>query len=145
MNNVRKYRETDVNTASPLELILMLYDECVRTLDRTDLAFDLEGPDRIDQINSGLLHAQDVITELAVSLNLEQGGEVAATLHNLYEFMVNHLGEANVKQDRQPVRNVRKMMVELRDSWRQGAAQAQTDAAPPPAAPRRNGMIAISG
>ena len=119
MTTARKYQEMNVMTASPMELILMLYDECIRSLEKAEEAFSVEGPERIERINNSLLHAQDIITELAVSLDLEQGGEIAQTLQRLYDFMVNHLSRANVTKAIKPVRDVKDMLKELRDAWRE--------------------------
>ncbi len=117
MTTARRYQELNITTASPMELILMLYDECIRTLDKAERAFDLQEPERIELISNSLLHAQDIITELAVSLDSEKGGEIAQNLHRLYDFMVNHLSQANVSKRVKPVQEVRKMMEELREAW----------------------------
>jgi flagellar protein FliS len=119
----RKYQEINVTTASPMELVLMLYDECIRSLEKAEAAFDIAGPERIEAVNNTLLHAQDIITELAVSLDFEKGGEIAKNLQRLYDFMVNHLSYANVNKAPKAVSDVRKMMTELRDAWREIAKQ----------------------
>jgi flagellar secretion chaperone FliS len=141
MSNVREYRENKVKTASPMQLILLLYDECLRSLSKAQKAFDIDGPERFETIGNHLLHAQDIITELAVSLDMEQGGEVAKNLHNLYDFMVNHLSDANVKKQPQAIADVQKMMTELREAWQQVEAQG----GPPEDAPAQPRGIRISG
>ncbi len=123
MYNARKYHETQVMTASPMQLIVMMYDECIQTLDRAEAAFGMEEPDRIQNINNNILHAEDIITELAVSLDMEKGGEIAKNLHRLYDFMIFHLSQANIKHELQPIREVRKMMGELREAWGKVADQ----------------------
>jgi len=145
MNSARAYRETDVKTASPIQLIIMLYDECLRTLDKAERAFDFEEPERIEAMNTHLLHAQDVITELAVSLDMEKGGEIAANLHNLYDFMVNHLSEANVNKDLQRIKEVHKLLSELKESWQEVEAKGAPEATTASAAPLRSGGIQIAG
>lgn len=119
-----KYQKTQIMTASPMELILMLYDECIASLERAERAFDeIEGPDRIQHVNNAVLHAEDIITELSISLDLEKGGAVAENLQRLYEFMTYHLSQANVKQQRQPITDVKKMLTDLREAWQKVAAQ----------------------
>ena len=119
------YRETQVMSASPMELVLMLYDECIRNLGEAEKAFAIGGPDRFQQINSKMLHAQDVITELAVSLDLDQGGEFAQNMNRLYDFMVNHLSEAHIeKSDVAPVIAVKELMMELKEAWEEVADKA---------------------
>ena len=123
MQTVRKYQEINVNTASPMELIVMLYDECIRSLEKAEKAFAIEGPERIENINNALLHAQDIITELAVSLDMEKGGVIAQNLQKLYDFMVNHLSHANIIKIVKPVSDVKAMMLDLREAWKEIAAK----------------------
>jgi flagellar protein FliS len=123
MQTVRKYQEINVNTASPMELIIMLYDECIRSLEKAEKAFEIEGPERIETINNNLLHAQDIITELAVSLDMEKGGVIAQNLQKLYDFMVNHLSHANINKIVKPVTDVKTMMNDLREAWKEVAAK----------------------
>jgi flagellar secretion chaperone FliS len=118
MTIARKYQELNVTTSSPMELILMLYDECLRSLDKAEKAFTaMPEPERIEVVGNSLLHAQDIITELAVSLDMEKGGEIARNLQRLYDFMVNHLSRANVNKEIKPIQEVRKIMRELREAW----------------------------
>ncbi|HBA83830.1 MAG TPA: flagellar export chaperone FliS [Verrucomicrobia bacterium] len=123
MQTVRKYQEVNITTASPMELIVMLYDDCIRSLEKAEKAFDMEGPERIETINNTLLHAQDIITELAVSLDMEKGGQIAQNLQKLYDFMVNHLSHANINKVVKPVSDVKKMMNELREAWKEVATK----------------------
>jgi flagellar protein FliS len=95
----------------------MLYDEGIRSLEKAEEAFIMDGPDRIEKISNSLLHAQDVITELAISLDFDKGGEIAQNLHRLYDFMINHLSHANVKKDLKAVQDVRKMLGDLKEAW----------------------------
>lgn len=123
MSTAKRYQETHVMTASPMQLILMLYDECVQSLDRAEKALDIQGPDRIEMINKHLLHAEDIITELSVSLDMEKGGAIANNLHKLYDFMLFHLSQANLKKELKPIIEVRKMMIDLREAWQKVADQ----------------------
>ncbi len=109
-------------TASPLELILILYNECISSLQKAEDAFDrgdISDASRFQEISNNILHAEDIITELSISLNMEQGGEVAQNLYKLYDFMISHLSEANVQKIKQPITEVRKLMMELQESWKQ--------------------------
>ena len=115
------YQQTDILTASPMQLIIMLYDECLKSLDKAVAAFQVDDPSRIATIGSNLLHAQNIVTELAISLDMENGGEIAHNLHRLYDFALNHLSQANVQQNVQPIHEVITMLSELRDAWTQVA------------------------
>ena len=144
MTTARKYQELNVTTASPMELILMLYDECIRSLDKAEKAFETPSePERIEVIGNNLLHAQDIITELAVSLDMEKGGEIARNLQRLYDFMVNHLSHANVNKQIKPIQDVRKIMSELREAWFE--ISKQEPSRPQETAQTLSGKIQIAG
>lgn len=110
-------------TASPMELIMMLYDEAIKSLDKANKAFEITGPGHIQEVNNNVIHAQDIITELAVSLDMEKGGEIALHLHRLYDFMLEHLAKANASKIMQPITEVSSLLCELRASWKQVAEQ----------------------
>ncbi|GMV38132.1 MAG: hypothetical protein AMXMBFR61_26400 [Fimbriimonadales bacterium] len=114
------YRKTAVETASPLDLILMLYDGALRFLERGRAAMERRD---LDQQNESLTRAQAILTELTVCLDMEQGGEVAANLLGLYGYMSNRLVEANVNDDPNAVQEVARLLGELRESWAILAAQ----------------------
>jgi flagellar secretion chaperone FliS len=119
------YRQTHVQSRSPLELIVMLYDGALRFL--RDMATAMEHGDLVAK-RDALSRALAIIAELQGTLNVEQGGETAASLDRLYTYMIERLSEANIQLKPAPVHEVIRLMTELREAWAQ-AAQA-----PPPAA-----------
>ncbi|MDR2102656.1 MAG: flagellar export chaperone FliS [Treponema sp.] len=131
-NALSAYRETRIKTASPGQLIVMLYDEAVKHLDRglELLGMNAPGkrdPGKIEQISKSILKTQEIITELMVSLDFEQGGDIAKNLFSLYAWFNQELLEANVKQDIRRVTIVRNMLNELRSSWSEIAAKTSTE------------------
>lgn len=146
MGEMNPYKKNAVTTATGMELVLMVYDECIRSLDLAMEAFKIEGPESIELIGNHLQHAQETITELDLSLDLERGEEIAVNLHRLYEFMVYHLSKANVKKEISRVQEVREMMDDLRGVWRQVAAQ-ESMIQKPETAPTglRSGRFSLSG
>jgi flagellar protein FliS len=137
------YQQTDVLTASPMQLIIMLYDECLRALEKAENGFRVEGPQQIEVIGNNLLHAQDVITELAIALDMEKGGEIAHNLHRLYDFALNHLSTANVQQTVKPIRDVINIMRELREAWTEVAKNEPVNEQP--GRPIERGTFQITG
>lgn len=117
-SSVHAYRQTSVKTASQGRIIVMLYDEAVRQID-TALELLQEKSKKLDHVNNALVKAQDIITELMVSLDLEQGGDIAHNLLRLYLFFNDRLMEGNVKKEEAPIQEVRGLMVDLRDAWKQ--------------------------
>jgi flagellar protein FliS len=138
-NQLSAYRETKVTTASQGQLVIMLYDEAVKQLDRglELLASNSTGkkdPGRIERINKAVLKAQEIITELMASLDFEQGGEIAKNLFALYTWFNHELLDANVKQDLRRITIVRNMVNELRGAWVQIAAKNPAETANRPRA-----------
>ncbi len=118
LNPLNAYRETNIKTASQGKLVLMLYTEAVRQMETAVSALESAKP-QIDQINNALIKAQDIITELMVSLDFDRGGEIAKNLYSLYIFFNRELMLANVKKDPEPVKSIIIMMKDLKDAWQQ--------------------------
>ena len=116
------YKETKVTTASQGQLIVMLYDEAVKQL---NLALeqleadknDKKDPGKIEQINKSVMKTEEIITELMVSLDFEQGGEISKNLFSLYSWFNKELLEANIAKDVKRIKSVRDMLADLRKSW----------------------------
>lgn len=112
-----RYVGDSVTTASPGRLVTMLYDRLVRDLLAAEAALaaaDLEGA------NTNLIHAQEIVWELAAGLDPTKwsGGPALAAL---YQFMLAELLEANVKKDAGQVVSVRGLVEPLADAWHQAA------------------------
>jgi flagellar protein FliS len=137
-NALSAYRETRIRTAGQGKLIVMLYDEAVKQLDRglelMGLNQKKKDPGRIEQINKAVLKAQEIITELMVSLDFEQGKDIARNLFSLYTWFNQELLEANMQQDIRRITIVRNMLNELRGAWGEIAAKTSTEDLPQPAA-----------
>ncbi len=110
------YRRQQIETASPVQLIVMLYDGAIRHCKGAELA--IEQQDR-EQARHHLLKAQDIVAELLASLDMEKGGELAGSLAQLYGYIHGRLVEANVQQDPQAVREAGRLLSGLRDAWAQ--------------------------
>lgn len=114
----RAYQSQSVLTASPGQLVLMLYDGALRFMDhaRDALESPEETPKRIERINTNLIRAQDILAELQASLNFE-AGDYAKNLDRLYDYYTRRLFEANLKKKVAPVIEVQALVRQLRDGW----------------------------
>jgi flagellar protein FliS len=120
----RTYRANAILTASPGQLVLMLYDGALKALNQARDAFqNEESPRRIEAINTHLQKAQAILAELQGGLNMEAGGEFARTMHRLYDYHNRRLFEANLKKKVEPVIEVERLVRELRDAWAQMLSQ----------------------
>jgi len=116
INPLNAYKETKIRTASQGQLIIMIYDETIRQIDLAVEALGT-GNRRLDAVHNAIVKAQDLITELTVSLDFDRGGEIARGLFSLYMFFRQHLTEANIKKSPEMLGNVRSMLGELREAW----------------------------
>jgi len=128
-NAISTYRETRVKTASQGQLVVMLYDEAVKCLDRGlellgQNASGKKDPGNIEKISKSILKAQEIITELIVSLDFEQGGDIAKTLFSLYTWFNKELLEGNISQDMRKITSVRNQLNELRSAWSEVVAKS---------------------
>src|SRR5205085_8822438 len=119
-NPWQSYQQVATQTAPPGQLVLMLYEGAIRFLERALGGFELEDPAEFHQtISNNILRAQDIIFELNVTLNIQEGGELAMTLRRLYDYMGRQLMEGNLKKEEAPIRDVLGRIVVLRDAWAQ--------------------------
>lgn len=131
------YRRMQTATASPGELIALLYDALVRNLTRAE-----DGLERhdIEEAHAALIRSQDIVLELISSLSVDAEGEAGALarrLAPLYEYMYHRLLDASMHKDGEPVAEVRRLVQPVRDAWRFALEQLAADAAaaPHPTAP----------
>jgi flagellar protein FliS len=133
-NALSAYRETRIKTASQGQLVVMLYDEALKHLDRglELLSLNASGkkdPGKIEHVNKAILKTQDIITELMVSLDFDQGGEIAKNLFSLYTWFSKELLEANIKQDSRRLTVIRNMIGDLRAAWSEIAGKNAAETA----------------
>ncbi|MDO3377870.1 flagellar export chaperone FliS [Geoalkalibacter halelectricus] len=113
-----QYRNTQVQTASPEQILVMLYDGAIRFLNQACVAMESDERDvKIKNLDKALA----IIAELSATLDHEIGGEIAANLAALYDFMMREIPRANVKNDPKVLQPVINILAELREAWVQAA------------------------
>ncbi|MGB9808902.1 MAG: flagellar export chaperone FliS [Caldanaerobacter sp.] len=112
MNPYQQYKENAILTASPEELVLMLYNGIIRFIDEAKTA--LQNRNYVET-NAKIQRAQDIITELMLTLDMNY--DISKNLYNLYDYMLRRLIDANVKKDVKILDEVRGFAIELRDTW----------------------------
>jgi flagellar protein FliS len=117
-NSWNSYRQIATQTAPPGQLILMLFDGALRSMERALGGFELTEPGQRNQtIHNNLRRAVDIIRQLNSSLNVEAGGELARTLRRLYVYFESRLTESNVKKQREGIDEVIVHVNGIRDAW----------------------------
>jgi flagellar protein FliS len=115
------YKATQVQTAGQGKLIVMLYDGAIRFCRQ---AVESIKKKKYDSANTEIVRAEDIVTELLLALDYDQGGEVAKKLASLYVYFNQQLLEANITKTIEPLEIVIKLMSDLRESWEKIAAKS---------------------
>ncbi|HVU15764.1 MAG TPA: flagellar export chaperone FliS [Candidatus Didemnitutus sp.] len=116
----RTYRANAVLTASPGQLVLMMYDGALRALALAQEAFSRPPQDlrRLEAINQQLVKAQQIIAQLDGALNFDVGdGQFAREMQRLYDYYSRRLLEANLRKQVEPVIEVERLLTEVRNAW----------------------------
>ena len=109
------YRENSILTASPEQLVVMLYDGAGRFLRQAEGSI-IDGAWL--QASEKLSRAEAIIDELLATLDMD-AGEVADRLQSIYVFCKMRLIEARIERDPVRVDQVARRLAELRDAWSQ--------------------------
>jgi len=113
-NPYQTYQQNSVTTASPGELTLMLYNGCLKFIKqaREDMLAK-----HIEEKNTNLLKAQNIIRELMVTLNMDY--EISQQMFAMYDYILNRLIEANIQNSVAYLDEVEGLVTEFRDTWKQ--------------------------
>jgi flagellar protein FliS len=104
----------NVQSRSPLELVVMLYDGALQSLAKAKAA--IEQHDTIARADA-VSRALAIVTELQGTLDMQQGGSIAEELDRLYAFAISRLLDVTLKQDVTALDDVIRTLKPLRDGW----------------------------
>lgn len=113
-NPYSSYKQTEVQTKSPGELTLMLYEGCLKFIKRAEKAMD---ENNIQDKNTNLIKAQNIIRELMVTLNSDV--EISKQMMQMYDFILSRLIDANTKNDKQALKEAEQFVTDFRDTWKE--------------------------
>ncbi len=108
------YRENTVLSASPAQLVVMLYDGTRRFLRQAATAMRAG---EVERAHNALRSAEQIVAHLDGVLDHEQGGELAEQLHSIYQFCLAYLNRARMGLEADKLEQVGEMLGELRESW----------------------------
>jgi len=115
MNWRSAYLETRILSASPLDLVNILYEHAI--LEVAEARQHLADGDVAARSRS-VSKAIAIVGELQCSLDHDAGGEIARNLARLYQYMRARLTAANVQQSDVPLKEVSRLLESLGDAWR---------------------------
>jgi flagellar protein FliS len=110
------YRQVEAQSRSPLELVVMLYDGALARLSEAGTAADAGD---VRARGTAVTKALAIIGSLQETLNVRDGGPVAAELDRLYTYSSQRLLDVTLKQDVSGIREVHGLLAPLRDAWEQ--------------------------
>ena len=117
---INQYRSARVQTASPVGILVQLYDGAIRFLREAAAHMD-----ESDIANKGvkLSKAHRIVTELQATLDKEKAPELCDQLDSLYDFVLHQITEANVKNESSMVEPAVNVLITLRYAWQEIAEQ----------------------
>jgi flagellar protein FliS len=106
--------ESGLGSASPYRMVQMLFQGA---LDKLSAAKGFMERKEFGKKSENISWASSIINGLRNSLDLETGGEIAANLDALYEYMVFRLIEANMRNDPDIIKEVVALLTEIKEAW----------------------------
>ena len=111
------YKKKQIESASPMQLVLLLYNGAIDHLNKSEQGMKKGTPEGKEEFRAGVTGTQNIITELAVSLDMEKGGEIAKQLFQLYDYMSYRLTNTNIAMEVDGIIEVRGLLLKLKTSW----------------------------
>jgi flagellar secretion chaperone FliS len=108
------YRQTEIQSRTPLELVVMLYDGALRFGGQARVAIVRKD---IRARREAISRTLAILSELQATLDLEKGGEIATSLDKLYVYIIGRFLEAAAKQDVRPLDEALSVLTTLRGAW----------------------------
>jgi flagellar secretion chaperone FliS len=155
-NPYKAYQQTQVTTAKPEKILLMLYEGAIKfnkiskakMLEVARLKAEIENSTRVVKIatteerehlakavaakGTHISKTMAIISELMNTLDHEVGGQLAMDLENLYMFMMDKLIEANVHNRPECLDVVEKLLITLYQAWDDVVNNPRPDGVPSP-------------
>ena len=114
MNAATLYKGTKVNTASPAELTLMLYEGAIKFCNIAMLGFENHD---YEKVNNNIIKVQAIITEFRATLDFKY--DTAKDFDTIYSYIGGLLVQANIKKDPEALKNALDQIRDMRDLWKE--------------------------
>lgn len=128
-NPYRAYQKTQVTTAKPEKILLMLYEGAIKF---TKMAILRMREKNVAEKGKFISKTLAIVSELMNTLDHEKGGQIAADLENLYMFMMDKLIEANMYNRLEDLETVERLLTTLYTAWQDVVNNPRPDGAPSP-------------
>jgi flagellar protein FliS len=123
MNPYENYFATQIKTATPEQILVMLYDGAIRFIRQARQA--LEDGQRVTKLEK-ISRAVAILTELSGTLDFEKGGEIAENLDGLYWYIIRELTRPNKEDEFKAMDVAENILIELREAWAEAIEQTRS-------------------
>ena len=122
-NAAQQYQQTQVMTANHTQLIVLLYDSAVQSLELAREGILTNNyRDKARFLDRGMA----IVGELSSVRDFDRGGEIATSLHRLYDYMIQECLQANLRHEAACLDGPIRCLTTLREAWRTVASQGHT-------------------
>ena len=116
---MQNYLEHQVNSAHPVELIIMLYNKAINCLKiaKASIEDGVEEAENIKKKAKNLGRATEILAYLQSCLNFEKGGEIAKNLNEIYDILIRELVRANIENNVEILEKTINILINLKSAW----------------------------
>jgi flagellar secretion chaperone FliS len=125
----RIYQRSAVQGATPIELVVLLYESAIQDLGRALAAMQARD---VERRTREVGHALIVLQQLQGTLDFERGGSAARQFEQFYNLVRAKVLEAQMRGSPEVMREQLRYLSEVRDCWLQAKGQLQAQSGPPP-------------
>ncbi len=118
----KKFLKNVVNTASPMQLIVLLYEGCMQWLHMAKQELKKNKAEKApnwSNYSNYMGMAMEILTHLQDSLDYKQSRAFCEQMFSLYDFMKTNLAKANAKKEEKPIDDVVVLLKDLKDTWKE--------------------------
>jgi flagellar protein FliS len=118
----RLYQQTQVMTSSSVQIVVLLYDGAIQSIELARTGIE---SNNLKEKSRCLGKAISIVGELDSVLDFERGGEIATSLHRLYEYILTELVAANARNETRHLNGPLRCLTTLREGWQEVAVRQQ--------------------
>jgi len=119
------YLKGQIETSSPAQQVVMLYDGLIRFCLEAKAHLSGENGDQLEAGAQAVKRATDILTELNSALKHEVFPELCTQLSNLYLFFTEQLSKSVRENSAKPIQDILPMIENLRESWQKAEDEFQ--------------------
>lgn len=121
---LKQYKKNQVETATPEQILILLYDGAINFLNRAKIALEQKDDELFVK---SIMNCRNIILEFMNTLDMENGGQFAATLYSLYRYYHKILVKTEMSKTVDGIDEVLKHLTGLRETWQKAIDIAKAE------------------